>query len=59
MYILLWLVIDCNMLLILRSFVCFFLNKYFYLYDIEKYEKEKKLIIIIIEKNNNIYVDDV
>lgn len=47
------------MSLTLRSPVCFSLNKYFYLYDIEKYEKEKKLIIIITEKNNNIHVDDV
>lgn len=59
MYISLRLVTDRNMSLTLRSPVCFSLNKYFYLYDIEKYEKEKKLIIIITEKNNNIHVDDV
>lgn len=59
MYISLRLVTDRNMPLTLRSPVCFSLNKYFYLYDIEKYEKEKKLIIIITEKNNNIHVDDV
>lgn len=60
MYISLRLVTDRNMSLTLRSPVCFSLNKYFYLYDIEKYEKEKKLkIIITTEKNNNIHVDDV
>lgn len=59
MYISLRLATDRNMPLTLRSPVCFSLNKYFYLYDIEKYEKEKKLIIIITEKNNNIHVDDV
>lgn len=59
MYISLRLATDRNMSLTLRSPVCFSLNKYFYLYDIEKYEKEKKLIIIITEKNNNIHVDDV
>lgn len=41
MYISLRLVTDRNMPLTLRSPVCFSLNKYFYLYDIEKYEKEK------------------
>lgn len=60
MYISQRLVTDRNMSLTLRSPVCFSLNKYFYLYDIKKYEKEKKLIIIINwKKNNNIHVDDV
>lgn len=47
MYISLRLVTDRNMSLTLRSPVCFSLNKYFYLYDIEKYEKEKN------NNNNN------
>lgn len=47
MYISLRLVTDRNMSLTLRSPVRFSLNKYFYLYDIEKYEKEKN------NNNNN------
>lgn len=60
MYISQRLVTDRNMSLTLRSPVCFSLNKYFYLYDIEKYEKEKKINNNNkLKKNNNIHVDDV